>query len=374
VREKGMKTMTDKYGEKYSMQIDFIKKEILENGKITKKKNILKQYKDDGIIDIDDNYLYIMKCNKNHTFKIPNHIFLLRKKYKTIICTICNPINNHNSGYEKQLCNFIMKNYDDEILINSRNIIPPLELDIYLPEIKLAFEFNGLYWHHEINKLANYHLNKTELCEEQGIKLVHIYEDDWLYKQEIVKSMILYFLNKLTIISSDNCEIREISSKESTIFLDKNYIYEYKKYQYNIGLFFNEELVSLMFFNKKKNPNEHQMFGYCSKLNYNIIGGEFKLFNFFIEKYNSEIIEYNVNRNWFYKDLCYKLGFIELSKIPPDYHYIIDGIRVNKNCFSKKILMKQGFDKNKTEHEIMLERKIYRIYDSGHLKFLFKNQ
>jgi hypothetical protein len=35
----------------------------------------------------------------------------------------------------------------------------------------------------------------------------------------------------------------------------------------------------------------------------------------------------------------------------------------------KDIAGKQGYDSNKSEHEIMLERNIYRIYNSGNYKF-----
>jgi len=62
-----------------------------------------------------------------------------------------------------------------------------------------------------------------------------------------------------------------------------------------------------------------------------------------------------------------------LSKTPPNYYYVIDGIRKHRFGFRKDVLVKEGYDKNKTEHEIMIERKINRIYDSGSLKYLLKS-
>lgn len=64
-----------------------------------------------------------------------------------------------------------LKNNKIEYLRKNKTIIKPLELDFYIPSENIAIEFNGIYWHSEITgqKNKNYHLNKTELCEKQGI-------------------------------------------------------------------------------------------------------------------------------------------------------------------------------------------------------------
>lgn len=79
----------------------------------------------------------------------------------------------------------------DNIVENSKSIISPQELDIYLPDYKLAIEYNGLYWHSEQAGLdKNYHIDKTMTCEEKGIRLIHVFSDDWEFKKEIVKSRL----------------------------------------------------------------------------------------------------------------------------------------------------------------------------------------
>ena len=75
------------------------------------------------------------------------------------------------------------------------------------------------------------------------------------------------------------------------------------------------------------------------------------------------------DRSWSQGDLYRNLGFEFVGKTDPNYYYIIDGVRKHRFGFRKDQLVKEGFDPLKTEHEIMLERKIYRIYDSGNLKF-----
>jgi hypothetical protein len=251
------------------------------------------------------------------------------------------------------------------------------ELDIYIPDLKLAFEFNGLYWHNELYKDKNYHLNKTELCEKNGIQLIHIYEDDWIYKQDIVKSMILNKLGKTSNkIYARKCEIREITdNKLVREFLDENHIQGFIGSKVKIGLFHENELVSLMMFGKRRvamgkktsEEGEFELLRFCSKLNTNVVGGGNKLFKHFVKNYDPKMITTYTDRSWSNGNLYNQLGFKYEGKTDPNYYYIIDGIRHHRFNFRKDILVKEGYDPSLTEHQIMLNRKIYRIYDSGSL-------
>lgn len=135
-------------------------------------------------------------------------------------------------------------------------------------------------------------------------------------------------------------------------FLNKNHIHGYIRSKIKLGLFYKNELVSLMIFRKIK--NEYELIRFCSKLNINIINGANKLFKYFIDIYKPNIIITYVNRTWSQGNLYKKLGFKYKSKTQTNRYYIIDGIRNKLN--SKK------------------ERKIYKIYDSGNLKFELKSQ
>ena len=294
-------------------------------------------------------------------------------------CKFCN--SSGISKLEKELLDFIKENYDGEIIENSKSIISPLELDIYLQDLRLAFEFNGLYWHNELYLDKDYHLNKTKLCEENGIHLVHIYEDDLLFKTDIVKSRILNLLGKTERkIYARKCEIKDVSSKESKEFLEMNHIQGNVNSKIKLGLYYKEELVSLMTFgNLRKNlgssskENSYELLRFCNKINTNVIGGANKLYKYFIKVYNPNDVLSYADRSWTSKtkDSLYdKLGFKLLGGTIPNYYYIVDGERKNRFCFRKDVLIKEGFDSNKTEREIMFERGIYRIYDSGSFKYI----
>lgn len=128
------------------------------------------------------------------------------------LCPFCT--KHVKSKAQDDLVSFICDIKDIQITVNSRSIIHPYELDIYLPEYNIAIEYNGLYWHSEDNiQDKNYHLNKLLLCEKKGIRLIQIFEDEWLYRQHIVKSRIKHILgkNKEVSLGARECYIKEIN-------------------------------------------------------------------------------------------------------------------------------------------------------------------
>jgi len=375
VKENTIKNNLEKYGVEHTSQLENVKEKI----KTTKNKNILEKYKEFGIKEIKKNGIYIFNCEKGHDFEISSVLLYNRIKYETILCTKCNPVNSYNiSGMQLQLQDFIKENYDNKIIISDRTILKPYELDIYLPELKLAFEFNGVYWHNELNKSNDYHYQKTIKCLEKNIQLIHIYEDDWKYKQDIIKSRILNLLSKSNIIYARKCELKEVNINESRQFLKENHIQGFVGSSVKVGLYYENELVSLMTFGKTRKPlggksknGIYELLRFCNKLNVSVVGGASKLFKYFIKNYKfKEIISY-ADRSWSKGNLYYKLGFDFVDETKPNYHYVIDGIRRYRFNFRKDILVSEGYDSNKSEHEIMIEREIYRIYDSGNLKFNF---
>ena len=357
--------------EKYDVKNPFQNKKSYQ----TKKNKIIEKYKDKGLLDIEDKK-YILKCDKGHLVKIDKDIFHNRIKLKTILCTECNPIGDyHRSGMETELSDFISNNYENKIELNKK--FSYQELDVYLPDLNLAFEFNGVYWYNELNKEKNYHLKKTEFCENNGIKLIHIYEDDWIYKQNVVKSRILNLLGKSEHIYARKCEIKEITNNKMVRdFLENNHLQGFVGSQIKIGLFYKENLISLITFGSKRKAmgqksvvGSYELIRFCNRLNINVVGGASRLFKYFVEHYNpKEVISY-ADRSWSSGDLYEKLGFDLVHKTKPNYYYVVGQKRYHRFNYRKDKLIREGADSNKTEHNIMLEKGIYRIYDSGNLKY-----
>jgi len=195
--------------------------------------------------------------------------------------------------------------------------------------------------------------------------------------------MILNKLNKTSDkIFARKTEIIEIfDNKLIRKFLDENHIQGFIGSKVKLGLFYDNKLVSLMTFGNRRvamgkkstKEGEYELLRFCNKLNTNVIGGASKLFKYFVNNYKPVEITTYADRSFSQGKLYETLGFKSQGKTEPNYYYIIDGIRHHRFNFRKNLLIKQGFDPNKTEHEIMIDRKIYRIYDSGNLKFLIKN-
>ena len=317
--------------------------------------------------------------NKKVCIICPKHGEFWMEPTNHLIGQGCPKCANIISKGEDEVFSFIK----DELQISSvkqhvRDIIPPYELDIYIPDKKIAIEYDGLVWHSEKFIRNTNILLKTNLCLKQGIRLIHIFEDEWLYKKDIVKSRLnnILGLNNSKIYAR-KCNIKEVTYKDSKNFLDKNHIQGSSMSMFRYGLYYNDELVSLMTFGRlrqtKKNnidyDNEYELLRFCNKLNTSVVGGASKLLKHFIKiKRPLKIISY-ADRRWSDGHLYETLGFTHTHDSRPNYFYVVGQHRENRFKYRKGELVKQGFDSSKSEHEIMLERKIYRIYDCGTMVF-----
>jgi len=290
-------------------------------------------------------------------------------------CFKCNCLGF--SKKEKELHDFV------NILIYSkssvRNLINSKELDIYIPSKNIAIEFNGLYWHSDQFKKDTYHINKTKKCQEKGVQLIHIFEDEWDNKQEIVKSRLKNILGITeNRIFARKTEIKEISSNQSIQFLDKNHIQGKVGGKVKLGLYYENKLVSLMTFGKLRKSlgsdhkkGHYELLRFCNKLNTTVVGGASKLLKHFQKNYEyKEIISY-CDLRWSKGNLYKQLGFTEMHRSRPNYFYLDNSCnkRLSRFKYRKSELVKQGFNKNKTERQIMQERGFYRIYDCGTIKY-----
>jgi hypothetical protein len=242
-------------------------------------------------IDSENRQFKIFCEDCQDLFEIGYFLFYKRRETKTKICTICNKIDKHQSGLEINLQKFIKSVYEGTILNNYR--IEGKELDIYLPELKLTFEFNGVYWHSNLYKENNFHLNKTKFFQILDISLIHIWEDDWAHKRDIIKSIISNKIGLTTNrIGARKCQIREVDNNLVRDFLNENHIQGFVGSKVKLGLFYEDELVSLMTFGNlrrslgQKNKGDHwELLRFCNKLNTQVIGGASKLFRYFLNNF-----------------------------------------------------------------------------------------
>jgi hypothetical protein len=320
--------------------------------------------------------------------------FLINNNYVRPKCTMCDNYTSFNiSNYryntncekhkfmvysskgEKEVFRFIKNLYNGTILQNQR--LPKIGgIDIYMPKLKLAIEYNGLYWHSAGFLEKTRHYDKWKTCNDQGINLLIIWEDDWKNKRQILESIIK---NKLNLIQSKNyardCLIKEVNNKDAKVFLDNNHIQGNSSSSVRLGLYKDEELLSLMTFGKKRmilrsssrNENEYEMIRFCTKLNTLVIGGFSKLFKYFLTNYKPmQIISY-ASLDLFSGNIYKEHKFLEVG-FNLNYWWATNK-RYPRSNFMKYKLIKEGFDPSKTEDEIMTERGYIKIWGAGNLKY-----
>ena len=212
---------------------------------------------------------------------------------------------------------------------------------------------------------------------EKGIQLYHIFEDEWVFKRKIVESRIKNILGVTeNRIFARKCTINELNYSETRKFLNENHIQGECNSKYNYGLYYKGELVSVMTFGHLRknlgsngNENEYELLRFCNKLDTTVVGGASKLLKYFTDRLKPERIISYADKRWSDGNLYRQLGFTHIKDSKPGYFYVIGQKRENRFKYRKDVLVKEGFDKNKSEYEIMIGRGIYRIYDCGMMVF-----
>jgi len=298
-------------------------------------------------------YLYAKKYQASTLFEVPWYSKLETEIYET-------------------LANMLGSDYN--ILRNDRTLIAPLELDIYIPSKKIAIECNGLYWHSEASsgRDRNYHFNKFLSCQQAGVKLLTIFEDEWIYKKAAV---LLRIKNALGLTANTvfarKCKIIECSTDQRHNFLTENHLQGSATADISLGLTYNDELVSVMTFARTRYNKQYQweIIRFCSSLN--IPGAAGKLFNEFLKRHNPEsVLSYSDNR-WGTGVVYQKLGF-EKKSITPGYFYTDYKNRFSRLQYQKHKLVADGADKSLTEWQIMQQRGYDRIWDCGQTLWVYQ--
>lgn len=311
-------------------------------------------------------------CDKGHNYQQP-----LKYKIKGHVGCDCSKAGI--SKKEKELYETISKSLGKNIDIetNNRTVLSDYkELDIYIPEKKVAIEFKGLYWHTEKQgKDRWYHYNKWKECKDKGIQLITIWEDDWDNKKDIIKTMLEH---KLSTSKKDKIYARKTFVKEVDYLTAKNFCEKYHIQGFTFSsnyfaLFDNENTIVAMSIWRTLKDKVY-LDRYCTSIN--VVGGCGKLVKYaskyYKEKEINQIItfaDHTVSDGKLY-DI---LGFKKETEIKPDYSYLHNFKREHKFNFRKRKFKSNPdliFEENLTEKELADLNEIYRIWDCGKDKYV----
>lgn len=156
---------------------------------------------------------------------------------------------------QREIVSHIAQHY--ECVTDATKIIPSGELDVYIPTLKVAIEYCGLYWHSVKHARIDrqYHARKYKECAERGIRLLTIFEDEWLINKQRVLSKIdnIIGIDNARKVHARKCVVKVISTSEKTAFLDKHHIQGNGPSSINYGLFYDNEMVACLGMISKSN-------------------------------------------------------------------------------------------------------------------------
>ena len=296
-------------------------------------------------------------------------------------CPSCG--NNFSIG-EMEIYQYLCEKIGKEnIILHDRNILDGKEIDIFIPQKNIGIEYNGLYWHSEISgKDKWYHINKLNECNEKGIRLIQIFEDEYFSNKSLVISKIEHILQIPRIslkIMGRKCLIRKIENNVAKEFLTKNHIQGYSNTTISYGAFYQNILIGVMCFNKTGKDGEWILNRFATDNKYICQGVGGKLFKYFIVENNPTSVKSFADRRWTLssdKNLYTMMGFSLTEIIGPEYRYINSTNpkeRIHKfNLRKKSLHRKYDLSMDLTEKEMTQKIGYVKIWDCGLYKYEWK--
>jgi len=296
--------------------------------------------------------------------------------YQTPDCHLkgynCPKCSGRISQHETKIGNFI-EDLGFDVVRNSRSLIPPYEIDIYIPERDLGIEFCGLHWHREDAKGKTYHSDKKRIFDG---RLITIFEDEWLTKRDAVESIIR---NALGVsrrgVPGRKTIVEEVSYSDVSWFFDRYHIQGASRGSVHLAAVDGSGgMVAAMTFSKPQRQSRYQW-----ELSRYVTDGDIhaglatKMFSQFQKLYAPVSVVTFADRRWFDGGVYERMGFVLDGLVPVDYHYVKHDRRYHKSAFRKANIAKKfgipidGF----TEKELMESQGYSRIWDCGKVRYVF---
>lgn len=264
------------------------------------------------------------------------------------------------------------------------------ELDIYVPELNLAFEINGAFSHNsdiaylgKAPKPHDYHQQKSQACLDHNIQLIHLWEHWDIDKtMDIVRARV----GKSQRISARSLQIVYIDSSKARDFYEKNHIHGFVPSTFTLALCFENTIYQAMSFVSRQD-NNWELTRLAVKQGFIVIGGSKRLFSHAIQILKSKHAESVVS--FAYRDLTpdplksvyFRLGFsFEGFTQPGLFYYLRHSVKTpNGQTVKEGVYSRLKFQAHKAKEmgftsSSFAELSSYgicRVFDSGNLKFKY---
>lgn len=289
-------------------------------------------------------------------------------------CLICHP---HNiSVGQSELEDFVKNDLGFEVVRNDRKALDgKYEIDVYVPSLKLGFEYNGEFFHSDNGE--DYHINKTNYAESKGIHLIHVFETEWIYRKDAVKNFIRFVIGKLEKVDVSRCHIEEITSELKSKIMNENHISsDDGASKIKLGVFDRNELIGCVSLSKSLLGIEGYEYEITRFFMFKKCDGILnKVFSYIKEEYGITRVVMCLDRRFYSKDFNFLKanGFEFKYSTKPSYFYT-----KSKNPIVLKRPLKESvseflgenYDPSKTVHENMTDLGFVRNFDCGNLVYV----
>lgn len=375
VKKKKQQTSIAKYGTIFPNQSNEVKAKIRNKliGRFADTKqsvvNLIEQQgfkvKEQGLTFSD---AWTLQCECSHCFTV---ILPTWSRWNTNWKTICPKCSRGSSSQEKELARLI-ESFGFDIKRRDRTLIAPLEIDIFIPSLNLAIEFNGLYWHSD-DRMR--HVQKLEACKERGIKLIQIFEHDWNNRKPIVISRLKSALGLNLKIHARKTKVIEVNSRIAKEFFDKNHLGgNARGAKYFYALKYEDKMVQMISicasrFSKKA---ELEILRSASIDGITVVGGLSKLIKHASTNLKKSIMTY-ADRCWGEGISYQKAGGRFEGTSPPSYIWwkgdrIVSRYYTQKRQISKII---DNVDPSLSEQENMRKAGWRQLWNTGNTIYVF---
>lgn len=341
----------------------------------------------------DDFVQFVCPVGHVYTQRVSGHIKLSTGERRKG-CHICF-YQDYRSHTELEIDTYIQSlgfSTDHVRFKNPTNSYSYFEIDIYIPDKKIGIEYNGSYWHKTlpVDKFSNrstYHQRKYLACKMLGFRMISIFEPDWMCRKDKIKQYLKdLLLPKDSKVYSRKCFIKCITSNEANEMYDKYHLLGKTTVQsISYGLFYNNDLVSCMTFQKGRYKEENTsvwcLTRFVTKSGLVVVGGASKLLKQFERDYNPSVLVSFSDNDYFSGDVYEKLGFENkgCTKSPRYFWWLEDQEIKREQCQLKKLSKKYpelyaeslNISGNKEDY-IMLKLGAFKVYRSGHTKWVKK--
>jgi hypothetical protein len=320
-----------------------------------------------------------LQCNTCNSKFSHTHQMFHPSKFKIGVCRVCYPREVYVSRGEKELFEFVKALCPDAI--GNYRYLGCGEVDVFIPSLNLAIEYNGLYWHSEQvlthnGRSPRHDFEKFLKLESQGIRCITIFEDEWDNKREIAQARLQHILGKNnTKIQARKCVVQEITSKDAAAFCKQHHIQAQGRSNSRFGLLDSGTLVAVMTFSKNnisRRITQWELNRYCTLPDVTVIGGAGKLFKAFVKKEDPEQVITYSDRRWSVGNLYQQLGFGFIQHTAPGYWYI----QANDTARYHRYSLRKNSNDNSalTEWENRQLQGWNRIWDCGNTKWLWTKE